>query len=58
MFEFIADFPGETACNDNDPASGKPERLQFSVVWTWCSQQIPDEKDSLVLLKLPLLFIL
>lgn len=55
MFEFIADFPGETACNDNDPASGE---LQFSVVWTWCSQQIPDEKDSLVLLKLPLLFIL
>lgn len=32
MFEFIADFPGETVCNDNDPASGEQKDCAFCCV--------------------------
>lgn len=58
MLEFIANFPGETPCNDNIPASGEHRNCSSVLCGLHALHQTPDEEDSLVLLKLPLLFIL
>lgn len=55
---FIANFPGETVCNDYVPASGEQRNCSSVLRGLSALHQAPDEEDSLVLLKLPLLFIL
>lgn len=57
MLEFIANFLRETVCKDNVPASGEHRNCSSVFCELSALDQTPDEEDSLVLLKLPLLFI-
>lgn len=57
ILQFITNFPRETVCNDNVPASGEHRNCSSVLCGLSALHQTPHEEDSLVLLKLPLLFI-
>lgn len=58
ILQFITNFPRETVCNNNVPASGEHRNCNSMLCRLCALHQTPDEENSLVVLKLPLLFIL